>query len=134
MKTRILLALLLATSSLFAADKPPRIVVNGPLIIAFFAPMPNLSEEDENEVLSDFQLYARQVRDPLKQRGIEFQELYVGKFTIVNGKAVTAFNPTRTQVGYYLIAPGRKPRVEYGVMTDVDLLQIADEYFGRPSK
>lgn len=134
MKTRFLLALLFTASLLAASDNPPRIVVNRPLIIAFFAPMPSLSAEDENEVLSDFQLYARQVREPLKQRGIEFQELYVDSFTIVNGKTVTSFKPAKTQVGYYLIAPGRKPRIEYGVTTDVDLLQIADEYFGKHAK
>jgi hypothetical protein len=34
------------------------------------------------------------------------------------------------KVGYYFIAPGKKPRIEYGVVTDIDLLQIATEYFG----
>jgi len=33
-------------------------------------------------------------------------------------------------VGYYYIAPGRKPRLEYGVATDLDILQIASDYFG----
>jgi len=34
------------------------------------------------------------------------------------------------KVGYYYIAPGRKPRLEYGVATDLDILQIASDYFG----
>jgi hypothetical protein len=50
------------------------------------------------------------------------------------GKAATTFKPTKVDVGYYLVAPGRKPRVEYGVMTDADLLQVADEYFGTAKK
>lgn len=40
------------------------------------------------------------------------------------------FTPTKEKVGYYLISPGKKPRIEYGVMTDTDLLQVAKDYFG----
>jgi hypothetical protein len=32
------------------------------------------------------------------------------------------------------VAPGKKLRIVYGVMTDDDLLQIAKEYFGMTSK
>jgi hypothetical protein len=32
--------------------------------------------------------------------------------------------------GYYFIAHGKKPHVEYGVMTDADLLAAAKQYFG----
>jgi hypothetical protein len=32
------------------------------------------------------------------------------------------------------VAPGKKPRVEYGVMADADLLQVANEYFGLAPK
>jgi hypothetical protein len=44
---------------------------------------------------------------------------------------VTAFRPLKGNVGYHFVVPGRKPRIEYGVMTDADLLQVANEYFGR---
>ncbi len=30
--------------------------------------------------------------------------------------------------------PGKKPRIEYGVMTDADLLQVANDYFGTSAK
>jgi hypothetical protein len=33
-------------------------------------------------------------------------------------------------VGYFFIAPGKEPHVEYGVMTDADLLDAARKYFG----
>jgi hypothetical protein len=31
--------------------------------------------------------------------------------------------------GYYFIAPGKKPHVEHGVMTDEDLVDVARKYF-----
>lgn len=37
-------------------------------------------------------------------------------------------------VGYYFISPGKQPRVEYGVMTDDDLLHAAKEHFGTSTK
>jgi hypothetical protein len=135
-KFRVVVAmvvLVIATLSLTAADKPPRIVVTQPTIIAFLAPDPALNEEDANEVLGDFQLYAQQAQALLRQRGIEFHVVDGGEFTVVVGKTVTAFKPAKIKVGYYLIAPGRKPRVEYGVMTDIDLVQVADDYFGTRS-
>lgn len=136
MKTTIvgyLIALLLAVSPATAADKAPRIVVSGPIIVAFFSPNSDAHDADANEALADFQLYASQVRSPLEQRGIEFRQVSAREFTIVDGKTERAFKPTSTQVGYYLVAPGRTPRVEYGVLTDTDLLQIANEYFGTHS-
>jgi len=32
-------------------------------------------------------------------------------------------------VGYYFIAPGKAPHIEYGVLTDVDIVQAAAAYF-----
>jgi len=50
------------------------------------------------------------------------------------GNKVTTFRPVKVDVGYYLVAPGKKPRIEYGAMTDADLLKVANEYFGLPGK
>ena len=66
--------------------------------------------------------------------GIELRELYTGSFRVRVGKAVSRFRAGKGNVGYYLIVPGKKPRVEYGVMTDADLLRVATEYFGEPTK
>lgn len=44
-----------------------------------------------------------------------------------------AFRSEPDAVGYYLIAPDKKPQIEYGVMTDADLLQLAKRYFGLPT-
>lgn len=87
-----------------------------------------------NEALADFQLYAHQVREPLKMAGIEFHELYTRSFRVRVGKAVTTFRATKDDVGYYLVVPGKKPHIEYGVMTDADLLKVSKEYFEAPAE
>jgi hypothetical protein len=119
-----------------AADEQPVIVVRGPTVVAFFEPVrqAKLKDPDTNEALADFQLYAKNVRELLKKAGIEFHELYTYSFRLRVGNRLTTFRPDKVNVGYYLVAPGKRPRVEYGVMTDADLLQAANEYFGIPAK
>jgi hypothetical protein len=116
-----------------AAERQPVVVVRGPTIVAFFGPVAPAKVDkdlDANEVLADFQFYARSVRTPLRKAGIEFHELYAHSFRLRVGNQLTTFRPVKVDVGYYLVAPGKKPRIEYGVMTDADLLQVANEYFG----
>ena len=122
--------------SLVAAEKQPVVLVAGPTIVAFF-PVTKAElqkDSDANEALADFQFYAQQVREPLKKSGIEFSEVYAYSFRLRIGKEATEFKPAQGNVGYYLIAPGKKPRIEYGVMTNTDLLQVANEYFGTSAK
>lgn len=118
--------------SLGAPDtKQPIFDVRQPTILAFFPPLTQADLNGEtNEALADFQFYAMQVRKPLRRAGIEFQEVYAESFRIRIQKRVTTFRPAKVSVGYYFVAPGKKPRIEYGVMTDTGLLQIANEYFG----
>jgi hypothetical protein len=119
------------------AEKQPVVVVHGPTVVAFFEPVTQAKlakEPDTNEALADFQLYATSVREPLRKAGIEFHELYTHSFRLRVGNRLTTFRPVKGDVGYYLVAPGKKPRIEYGVITDVDLLQVANEYFGIPAK
>lgn len=119
-----------------AAENQPLVIVRGRTIVAFFPPTSEAElqkDTDTNEALADFQLYAARVRDHLKKVGIDFHELYVHSFRVRVGKTVTTFHPVKTEVGYYFIAPGKEPRIEYGVMTDIDILQVANEYFGAAS-
>jgi hypothetical protein len=121
------------TAAPVAAEKQPVVVVRGPTVVAFFEPVPQAKLEkdpDANESLADFQLYARNARAPLSRAGIEFHELYTHSFRLRIGNKLTTFRPIKADVGYYLVAPGKKPRIEYGVMTDSDLLQVANTYFG----
>jgi hypothetical protein len=116
-----------------APEKQPLVVVHGPTVVAFFPPVAQAQLEkdpDTNEALADFQLYARSVRAPLRKAGIQFHELYTHSFRLRIGKKLTTFRPVKVDVGYYLVAPGKEPRIQYGVMTDSDLLQAANEYFG----
>jgi hypothetical protein len=114
-----------------SAEKQPVIVVRGPTVVAFFEPQAKLDKDpDTNEALADFQLYARRARAPLAKAGIEFHELYARSFRLRSGNKWTRFRTVKEGVGYYLVAPGKKPHIEYGAMTDVDLLQAANQYFG----
>jgi uncharacterized protein YggE len=123
--------------AVLATEKPPVIVVEGRTIVAFFPPVSNAELEkdpDTNEALADFRFYANQVREPLKKAGVEFRELYTHSFQVRVGNTVTTFRTTKADVGYYLVVPGKKPRIEYGVMTNADLLQVATDYFGIPAQ
>jgi len=51
-------------------------------------------------------------------------------FQTRTGAKVRTFQTGKAGVGYYFIAPGKEPHVEYGVMTDEDLLVVARKYFG----
>jgi hypothetical protein len=119
------------------ADKAPIVVIARPTVVAFFPRVSDAElakDPDTNEALSDFQLYASQVRSKLQMRGIDFREIYDQGFSIRMGSQITRFTPGKVTVGYYLIAPGKKPLVKYGVMTDEDLLQLAEQYFGSTRK
>jgi hypothetical protein len=38
--------------------------------------------------------------------------------------------PAAQDCGYNFVVPGKKPRIEYGVETDADFVQLSTEYFG----
>jgi hypothetical protein len=100
-------------------------------IVAFFPPVrrEDLNDGDTNEALSDFQVYAGKAQEPLRKAGIEFHVVYSRSFRLRVGTKSTIFRPGKIELGYYFVAPGKTPRVEYGVLTDIDMLEIAKEYF-----
>lgn len=115
-----------------AAQTPEVFAVSGPTVVAFFPPVTekDLSQDpDTNESLSDFQSYAQRVRAKLQDAGIDFREIYASSFSVRFGAKTKSFHPRKTQVGYYFVAPGKSPHVEYGVMTDSDILRVAKKYF-----
>jgi hypothetical protein len=121
--------------SILSAQPPVRIpVVNveGATIVAFFPNAAKIGSEDAdgNEALSDFEFYAERLKKPLSKLGIQFSVQYGRSFRIHMGSNTTVFTPKADSPGYYLIALGRKPHIEYGVLTDSDLLPIAKQYFG----
>jgi hypothetical protein len=122
--------------SLVDAAKNAIVVINRPTIVAFFPPVSPAelnAHPDTNEALADFQFYAARIRKPLQDAGIDFKEIYGKSFQVQRGVRITTFRPGKIDVGYYFVAPGRLPRIKYGVLTDTDLLQIAKEYFDPPS-
>jgi hypothetical protein len=132
----VYLSLLLGLSCALAqqhrrAEPPKAIVVTKPTVIAFFAPMTQAeanSGEDDAEALSDFNFYAYQVEARLKQAGIRLEVINGRWFRVrVGGKVATV--RIGNDAGYYFIAPGKKPHVEHGVMTDEDLVDVARKYF-----
>ena len=128
--------LTLRASLVVAAEKQPVVVVAGPTIVAFF-PVTKAElqkDTDTNEALADFQFYTKRVREPLRKKGIDLQEIYAQSLRVRIGQQATVFRPTKGNAGYYLIVPGKKPRIEYGIMTDTDLVQVANEYFGTSAK
>jgi hypothetical protein len=95
--------------------KPPVFVVRQPMILAFFpavTPEELDHDPDTNEALSDFQLYASQVRGPLSKLGVDFRQVYARSFRVTNEGRTTTFHPAGTKVGYYFVAPGKRPRIE----------------------
>ena len=127
----------LQVSLVAAAEKQPVVVVAGPIVVAFFLVTKTELQQDAdtNEALADFQFYAKEVREPTREeKGSSVQEVYAQSFKVRIGQEATVFRPTKGNVGYYLIVPGKNPRIEYGTMTSTDLLQVANEYFGTSSK
>lgn len=128
-------AAVLCTSAILDAQQTPvshAVNADGPTIVAFF---PNASKAgsdnaDANEALSDFQFYAERVKKPLNQLGIQFTEHFGGSFRIRSGSGTRLFTPKADTPGYYFTEHGKRPHIEYGVMTDVDLLALAKDYFG----
>jgi hypothetical protein len=114
------------------ASEIPTYTIEGPTVIAFFRPVTDAELEKDpetNEVLSDFQLYASQAAPRMKRAGIDFEVVSAVRFRLKYGGVVHTFTAGKIGVGYYFATPGKKPRVEYGVHDDSDLVEIARKYF-----
>ena len=130
--TALLLVLAFGCAAAGQKAKMPTFAIAGPTVIAFFRPVTEAELEkdpDTNEILSDFQLYASLAAPRLKKAGIDFEVASAIKFRIKDDTAVHTFTAGKVWVGYYFVAPGKKPRVEYGVHDDADILEIATQYF-----
>jgi hypothetical protein len=126
---RTILPMLLAVA--LVAGEDPTIVVHGPTVVAFFAPIKHPETEgDELQALAHFKANAKQVRETLEKSGVELDEVYAVGFEVRNGAKVETFDSGHMKVGYYFVAPEKKPRIEYGIAAPAQLLQVAREYFG----
>ncbi len=107
--------------------------IDRPTVVAFFAP-PTESQSakeaaDSNEALADFRFYGTAVRKRFEQAGVDYKEVYASSFQVRGGGTVSTVRPAK-DVGYYFAAPGKKPHITYGVLSDADLLRQVKKYFG----
>ncbi|QWV92374.1 hypothetical protein KP004_14315 [Geomonas oryzisoli] len=127
------ISFVIMASPAYTAEKMPVITVSGPTLIAFFAPVTQEEVEksgDTSEVLNDFQWHLREVKQKLQKAGISVHEIYVRKFAVVTDNKRKVFKPGKIDVGYYFVKPGKVPKVEYGVMSNVDIVDASGVYFG----
>jgi hypothetical protein len=111
----------------------PLLVIHRPTIVAFCRPVTRSEldgDPDANEAIGDFEFYAGSSRTRFKNTGIDFRELNARSFRYRVGSKVRTFHTGEIGIGYYFVAPGREPHVEYGVMTDEDLVDAVRKYFG----
>ena len=66
----------------------------------------------------------------MKKAGIEFLQVSGRSFQIRNGAKTGTFQTGKIGIGFYFLSPGKEPHAEYGVMTDEDLVDAAQKYFG----
>jgi hypothetical protein len=136
MTCKLLLPILLCIPVSMMAAEPPVFTVRGPTIIAFFTPTQKDVDNNQDlaEVVSDFQHYLEEAREPFRKARITLREVYAPSFRLSfrrkPGAKTITFRP-EIQVGYYFIAPGKEPRIERdGVEPATGLFEIAHEYFG----
>jgi len=99
------------------AREQPAFAVRRPTIVAFFPPVTQAEldqDADTNETLADFQLYAPRSQTAPRSRR-RFLRRLCPVVQIRHRNQITTFRPDDGQEGYYFIAPGKKPRIEYGV-------------------
>jgi hypothetical protein len=131
----LLLLLVRCATGASQTSSPASFAIVGPTVIAFFPPITDAELDrnpDMNEVLGDFQLYASRAGPRLKQAGIDFEVASAVKFKVRDDRVVRTFKTGKVGVGYYFVAPGKPPHVEYGVHDDLDILDIARKYFQLP--
>lgn len=117
-----------------AGEKPsePVIAIQGATIVAFFNVTQQEVDEDEGlaEGLSDFQFYTERAAEHLKQVDVSMHQRYGDSFKVETGGETIAIDVPSGEHGYYFFAPSMPARAVYGISTDVDIVETAEEYFG----
>jgi hypothetical protein len=128
----LLTALLGFSASPVAAIEEPRaqpIVISRPTVIAFF--MPGRSKELSSAARADFERYAAKAAPALKETGVDFHEINPKRSIEIEAQGRVQLLKPRFGAGYYFVTAEGKTRVEYGIKTDVHLLQYARQYLPR---
>jgi hypothetical protein len=107
--------------------------VRGPTLVAFW-PTDAAAVLDSGgadaSALDDFGHYLSAADSGLRSLGVRVVNVGGRTFHLITGGGAAAFTVPRdsSDIGYYLVAPGRPPVVYYGVQTDDDLLAAAQRY------
>ena len=121
------------TTALSTAKKA--VVVTGPTLVAFFAISQSEVDADPDgaEALGDFRHHLGGARAALERAGFAVHETYADTVRLLVSGRTIDFRPREhsVRIGYYLIAPGRAPQIEYGVLTNDDVVDVAMAYFRR---
>jgi hypothetical protein len=112
----------------------PVFYIAGPTIFAFSDPEIQSSQKrdtrDLNDAVTAFHYYGQLALQPLARIGVEYREVRGSGFVVKAGDATTSFRSTQA-IGCYFVAPAH---VSYGVMSDDDLVEAAQKYFGVSQK
>ena len=121
-----------------AAAAPARrdstwVEITGPTLIAFFPPDVSAQIDaggDEATALDDFGHHLASATDSLRALGVRVVGVGTRTLHVVQDGRTNVFAVPRdsADLGYYLVAPGRPPLVQYGVLSDTDLVDVAQEY------
>ncbi len=127
----VVLAFCVMASGTGPAKQQTRFVITGPTLISFFLDYTDKEVlADGDEALNDFVFYLPYAEEKLLKAGVQVHAVFkVKSFAVKMGSRWRTVQPQGQAVGYYFIAPGREPRVEFGVEDTESILDFAREYF-----
>jgi len=117
-----------------AEQQQTKFVISRPMLISFFLDYTDKQiDADGSEALADFVFYLPYAEDKLRGAGIEVHAVFkVKSFDVKVGRRWRTVRP-RVSVGYYFIAPGREPEIEFGVEDTGSIIDLARKYFKLPA-
>jgi hypothetical protein len=117
-----------------AEQQQTKFVITKPTLISFFLEYTDKQVEEEgSEALADFVFYLPYAEDKLRGAGVEVHAVFkVRSFEVKVGRRWRTVRP-RVSVGYYFIAPGREPEIDFGVEDTGSIIDLARKYFKLPA-
>ena len=111
--------------------------VDGPTLISFYPTVTQAqidSSEELATVLDDFSYHRSTAQDSLRALGFTMVDHPSGTIRIVDasGPRDIALAPDSADVGFVFVAPDRRDRVMYGVMTGGELIDAAHRFLSTP--
>ena len=107
--------------------------VHGPTLISFYPTVTQAqidSSEDLATVLDDFSYHLSTAQDSLRAMGFTIVDHPPGTIRIVDasGSRDVVLAPDSADVGFVFVAPDRRDRVMYGVMTSSELIDAGHKF------